>query len=142
MFFIGANVNEGEMNQCHILLKHWMLLNEEFNNNSIVKNNNEKSESLIEGLEILNLNSSNETSYNKIFLKLFNENKDFNQNNLKKSMELIKIIRKKLKLDNIVSPVRIFWIRANYSFFSRLIALASTATSIILGKIFSEKIPK
>ena len=54
-------------------------------------------------------------------------------------MELIKIIRKKLKLDNIVSPVRIFWIRADYSFFSRLIALASTATSIILGKIIFVK---
>lgn len=137
MFFNGASVNESESIQRDLLLKHWLTLDELINNSKLI-NNSEISESNEESLELLNRCSSmsllDDTNLNRhLLMRLINQNKEYNPHKLTSSMEAIVIIRKKLKSDNIVAPLKIFWIKTDYYFFSRLVALGGTATSLVLG---------
>ena len=130
MFYIGAWINFNEFTHSDMLLKHRILIINLQNNyldrpslENEIKEHFKSRKNVIDQFE------------NKmLFLKVALEMK-FSADLFKKTLIFIELIRKKIKSDHILSPLKILWIKADFALIGNLLTLIGSGIFIFLGSI-------
>ena len=136
MFIIGASINFNEFTHTDLLLKHQILISglknkyeNESDNTIIIHDYSKYYNSSV-------LNEKLQIKQKKMFLDVLIEMK-VNSELLKKTMNFNDLIRKKIKSDHLISPVKIFWIKSDFTLIKELLALLASGIIIVLGSLLS-----
>jgi hypothetical protein len=73
-----------------------------------------------------------------LFFKIASKDESFikhGENGLMKTCRILENLKDKIKIDGIVRPLKIFWIKADYGMVSRLVALMGTGIVMLLSNM-------